>query len=299
MDRLRHASTEELLAVARELPHSLRTRDLQVYFTNQQVFDLLIQYGMAGQLDRSGQHDGLYVVQANVSASKASQYVRTSISDMVSLDATGGATHVMHMTLAYTELGPIYGLDTYRDYVRIYVPPSARLLWGDGFDTGNPLCDGPFESCPADSVYPRDELVCPTGQYQVGAAAPMLNDPYAGGWHPLDTIGPPTNRTSDEPGRAMFGGYVIVPKNCTITVTVSWYVPPLVSGPYELFIQRQAGTFPALDLTVLPTPGDCAWLATSGMHFAGVLTQDMLFTLKSESSSRRSMTTSCYPQLGV
>jgi hypothetical protein len=299
MDRIRHAAPGELMALASEMPHSLRTRDLQIYFTNAQLEDLLMQYDLAGQVNRSTTHDGLYVVQANVSASKASQYVRTSISDTVSLDAAGGATHVMHLSLAYAEIGQIYGLDTYRDYVRVYVPPSAKLLWGDGFDTGQPLCDGPFGSCPAESVYPHDELVCPTGQYQVGFAAPMLNDPYAGEWHPLDTIGPPTNRVSDEPGRAMFGGYVVIPKNCTMTVTLSWYVPPLGHSPYELFVQRQAGTFPELDLTVLPTPGDCAQLATSGIHFARVLTEDTLFPLTSSHSSPANSKVSCYPQPGV
>ncbi len=299
MDRIRHASVEDLLALAREIPRNLKTRDLQVYLTNSQLEDLLMQYGMAGQLDRSTTHDGLYVVQANVSASKASQYVRTSISDTVTLDAAGGATHVMHLSLAYTEIGPIYGLDTYRDYVRIYVPPSARLLWGNGFDTGKPLCDGPLAPCPAQSVYPHDELVCPPGQYQVGYAAPMLNDPYYRTLHPLDTIGPPTNLTSDESGRAMFGGYVIVPKNCAMTVTLSWYVPPLGHGPYELFVQRQAGTFPDLDLTVLPTPGDCATLATAGMHFTGVLTEDTLFAIKGMTGSRKIAEASCYPRARV
>jgi Protein of unknown function (DUF4012) len=299
LDRIHHASVEDLLALAREIPRNLKTRDLQVYFTNSQLEDLLIQYGMAGQLDRSTAHDGLYVVQANVGASKASQYVRTSISDKVTLDATGGATHVMRLSLAYAEIGPIYGLDTYRDYVRIYVPPSAHLLWGDGFDTGNPLCDGPLAPCPAQSVYPHDELVCPSGQYQVGFAAPMLNDPYYRAWHPLDTIGPPTNLASDEPGRAMFGGYVVIPKNCAMTVTLSWYVPPLGHGPYELFVQRQAGTFPDLDLTVLPTPGDCAMLATTGMHFAGVLTEDTSFAIKSMAGSRRIAQVNCYPRSPV
>src|SRR5205823_3536398 len=50
MDRIRHASVEDLLALAREIPRNLKTRDLQVYFTNSQLEDLLMQYGMAGQL---------------------------------------------------------------------------------------------------------------------------------------------------------------------------------------------------------------------------------------------------------
>ncbi len=286
LDRVRHATPSELLAIVRELPHDLQTRDLQMYFSNQQLEDALTQYGFAGQLDRATTHDGLYVVQANVSANKASQYVRTSMHDTVTLNAQGGATHVMQLRLAYTQVGPVYGLDTYRDYVRIYVPPSAHLLWGTGFDTGQPLCGGPLVACDANGVYPGQELVCPQSGYLAGASAPMLGDPYTGAWHPLDSIGGPTNVSSDEPQRAMFAGYIVVPKNCTMTATVSWYVPPInqtSQHSYQLLIQRQAGTFPSVDLTVLPMLPDtstCTQLSTAGMHFAGVLEQDTTFTLK-------------------
>lgn len=291
LDRVRHASPTELLGIARELPSFMQTKDLQIYVTNTQLQNLLSQYGYAGQLDRATSHDGVYVVQANVSASKASQYVRTSLHDVVTLDATGGATHVLQMQLAYTQIGPVYGLDTYRDYVRVYVPPSARLLWGDGFDTGKPLCI----TCSPDGVYPHSELVCPTGLYFAGASAPMIGDAYVGQWHPLDTIGPPTNVSSDEPGRAMFGGYVVVPKNCTMLVTLSWYVPPLGQTPYTLLVQRQAGTFPNLDLTVLPAPDACTTLAMQGLHYFGVLTQDASFSLVrfSHGSAKQ---VNCYPQ---
>lgn len=297
MDRVRHASPGDLASIGLLMLRDLKSRDVQVYVTNAQLEGLLMQYGYAGQIDRSTTHDGLYVVQMNVSASKASQYVRTIIHDTVTLDAQGWATHVMQLRLAYTQIGPVYGLDTYRDYVRVYVPPDAKFLWGDGFDTGTPLCGGPLAACAPDGIYPGGELVCPTGQYQAGASAPMIGDPYAGAWHPLDKIGPPNNFTSDEPGRAMIGGYLVVPKNCTLTATLSWYVLPMGSGPYDLLIQRQAATFPELDLSILPTPGDCAQLATSGLHFHGIMAGDMSFALKKAPIS--SSSTSCYPQSGV
>ncbi len=294
LDRVRHASPSQLLAIAQEIPHDLQTKDLQVYLSDPQLENLLMHYGDAGQIDRSTTHDGMYVVQANVSASKASQYVRTTMHDVVTLNANGGATHVMQLRLAYTQIGPVYGLDTYRDYVRIYVPPAAHFLWGTGFDTGQPLCGGPLAPCADNGIYSHNELVCPTGQYQAGASAPMLNDPYTGAWHPLDTIGPPTNFTSDQMGRAMFGGYIIVPKNCTMTATISWYVPSMGVAPYQLLVQRQAGTFPELDLTMLPTPSDCAQRAIQGKHFDGVLSQDTSFTLSR--TATKGDTSVCYPQ---
>ncbi|HZU66057.1 MAG TPA: DUF4012 domain-containing protein [Ktedonobacteraceae bacterium] len=306
VQKIRQAPPDELLAIAREALYDLKTRDLQVYFTNPQIEGLLMQYGDAGQMDRSTTHDGLYIVQANVSASKASQYVQTSLNDTVTLNAEGGATHVLRMRLMYTQIGPVYGYDTYRDYVRIYVPPTSKFLWGDGFDTGTPLCGGPYAPCPASGVYRGNELVCPSGQYEPGAAAPSNIDPSGGDFLPLDTIGPPTTLTSDEPGRAMFGGYVVVPKNCAMTITVSWYVPPMGNHPYALLVQRQAGTFPALNLTILPTPANCTILGTSGLYFNGILSDDRSFTVpqnrataKDGRPQKAQDATGCYPQNGI
>jgi hypothetical protein len=301
MDHVRHAPPDELIAIAREMLHDLKTRDLQVYVTNPQVEALLIQQGMAAQIDRSLTHDGLFVVQANISASKASQYVQTILHDVVTLDAKGGATHMLQIRLVYNQLGSVYGLDTYRDYIRIYVPPTSQFLWGDGFDSGKPFCGGPYAGCPRYDIYGNGDLLCPaaTATSGAGAATGMLNDPYMGKYHPLDQVGPPTNMTSDESQRGMFGGWVIVPKNCTMTVSLSWYVPPMGKGVYSLLVQRQASTFPLLDLTVLPTPRTCSTLKTAGFHVQTVMSgQDQLFTLPTSSSGRQT-NTACSPAMRV
>jgi hypothetical protein len=108
----------------------------------------------------------------------------------------------------------------------------------------------------------------------------MLNDPYIQQDHPLDTVGKPTNLQSDEPGRAMFGGYVVIPKNCTATVTLSWSVPPIASmEDYQLLIQRQAGTFPEYHLTVSSPAIKHCNLAT--LRVNQVLQEDLSISLES------------------
>lgn len=298
LNQVRHAPPDELLAIAREMLHDLKTKDIQVYVSNPQVEGLLVHYGDAAQIDLSTTHDGLFVVQTNESASKASQYVRTIEHDTVTLDAHGGATHNLQLRLVYNQLGTVYGYDTYSDYVRVYVPPTSKLLYSDGFDTGVPLCGGAYVACPQYDVYPKDELLCPAGQFQPGAAAPSITDPDGGHWHPLDTVGPATSTTSDQPGRAMFAGLVVVPKNCTMTVTLSWYVPPIGQHPYSLLIQRQAGTFPEASVTILPAPGACNILRTQGLYFDGILTEDTTFTPK-QFSPTSNVSENCYPQPGV
>jgi len=299
VDRLRQAPPDEILAIAQQVLYDVKTKDLQIYVTNPQVEAALVQFGDSAQIDRSTTHDGLYVVQANISASKASQYVRTIMHDTVTLNADGGATHLMQLRLVYNQVGPVYGYDTYHDYVRVYVPPTCKYLWGVGFDTGITLCGAFYSACASTDVYPNHELLCPTGQSQPGAAAPSLSDENGGRWHPLDTVGPPTSFQSDEPGRAMFGGWVIVPKNCTMTVTLSWYVPPAGhTTPYTLLVQRQTGTFPELDLTILPSPGNCGVLKTAGQYFNGILGEDTNFVLRNFPVGEN-VRAGCYPQPGV
>jgi hypothetical protein len=272
---------------------------LEIYFANPTAEAVLEQYGLAGQMDRSTTHDGLYIVQQNLSASKASQYVQTIIHDTVTLDSQGGATHVLQLRLVYNQAGAVYGYDTYYDYLRVYVPPNSRFISGDGFANGTPLCGGSYGDCPVNGVYPGGELTCPAGQYQPGASPPSLSGSDGVTWLPLQQIGGPTNTTSDEPGRAMYGGWVIVPKNCTMNVTLSWYVPPLSQQPYSLLVQRQTGTFPQLDLAILPSAADCAQLHTSGLHFTGILTRDVSFTLPVKPATKNSANASCYPGSGV
>ncbi|HTI15759.1 MAG TPA: DUF4012 domain-containing protein [Dictyobacter sp.] len=295
MDHIRQAPPDELISLGRQMLYDLKTKDLQIYVNNPTIEQLIGKYGSTGAIDTSTSHDGLYVTQVNLSVSKASTYVRTYLHDTVSLDSNGGATHVLQMTLDYTQLGDVYGYDTYRDYVRIYVPPNSKYLWGNGFSRwfeGETLCGGSYQACPEYDPYGDGSLLCAPNVPTLGAGSAdwYLNDPYYGESHPLNVIGGPTNMNSDQPGRAMYGGWVIVPKNCNMTVTLSWYVPP-TGHPYSLLVQRQADTDPILDLTILPASTDCQKSGTSGMHYDGVLgTTDRSFTLPKTTSS------SCYPQ---
>jgi Protein of unknown function (DUF4012) len=294
------APPDELLSLGKEMLYAMQTKDLQIYVTNNEVEQLLAKYGSTSQIDTSPDHDGLFIVQANVSVSKASQYVRTSVQDTVTLDADGGATHVMNMRLTYTMQGPVYGWDYYRDYVRIYVPPNSQLLWGNGFDAhyrGHCGSRAGLAPCQPD-VFGDGTLICPPN-VDAGAGVSITDDPYQLDNHPVDQVGPPTNTNSDLPNRAMYGGWINIPKNCTLNVALSWHVPPQGNQPYSLMFQRQSSTFPDLDLTILPTPGSCSKLQTTGMHFSGVLSgADMLFT-PPKTQGGSSTNGACYPDTKV
>lgn len=255
-----HLPPDKLFALASELFSSMKSKDLEMYVNNAQAEALIGAYGSTASMDRSNSHDSLFVVQSNLSASKASQYVATTMQDTITLDAQGGATHHLQLTLDYQQKGNVYGLDTYRDYLRVYVPENSKFLAGTGFDQyDRPYCgdaESGYRLCQAD-VYGDGSLTCKT-PIEIGYAASFFPDPYDGTDHPLDRIGPPQNLQSDEPGRAMFGGWVVIPKNCTMIVTLSWYVPPMSQQPYSLLVQAQAGTTSQLDLAIQPATEKCA-----------------------------------------
>jgi hypothetical protein len=284
MATVQHLPLDKLSALVKEIFAAMKTKDLQIYVTNPQVEALIGKYGSTASLDRSTNHDGLFVVQSNLSASKASQYVTTTMKDTVTLDASGGATHHLQMTLDYQKQGDVYGFDTYRDYVRVYVPPTSKFIAGNGFAQQNePYCSANspaagYRPCPLD-VYGDGSLVCATSP-EAGYSTWLLDDPYfkSGQPQPLVRIGPPTNMVSDEVGRDMYAGWLIIPPDCTLNATLSWYVPAS-SHPYSLLVQAQAGILPHLDLTIQPAPGSCSAGKSATINFSDVLNgEDRMFT---------------------
>ena len=270
LDRVRHLPTKQLIQVVKGAIKDIQSHDLQIYFTNPAVEAWLVEHGYSGSTDTFSKQDGFTVVQANISISKASQYVHTTEQDDVTLDAQGGATHNLTITLDYQQKGPVYGFDTYADYIRVYAPQNAQFISGDGFDTGHALCTpgvpkvsasrGTGGTVPTASgcgqyngYFPSNARYCPNGNYTLGMRGFQL-DGSSLAWS-VDSLGPPTALTSDLPGRAMWGGLTATPKNCISTITLSWYVPHAVKKvngqpSYTILVQKQGGSIPTVDLAI-------------------------------------------------
>jgi hypothetical protein len=239
-DKIKQLPVSQMVPLAKQVVADMRARDIQIYVTNKDIEDLLLKNHAAGEMDTRPGIDGYTLNQANVSVAKSTQYVKLTQTDDVTLDNSGGATHRLTIVLNNRPTGPVYGYTTYRDYVRIYVPPGARLQRADGFDTGQPYCWNPPSSapdtpkpdqyaaipvCPA-YPYSDSELVCPAGGYSPEAnpeGSPSGSTPAV-----LNIIGAPTNTSSDLANRTMFGGYVIIPEFCTATISLRYYVPNVV-----------------------------------------------------------------------
>ena len=300
LDKIRHEPVNMLVKIMQNAAKDIQSRDLEIYFTNPLAEGWMIQHGYSGAMDTFSKQDGFMVVQSNISISKASQYVHTTEQDTISFDAQGGAYHNLTITLDYKQTGPVYGYDTYADYIRVYAPANAQLQDGNGFDSGKPLCiakppaGGTGKKTPTPPVngtgtptptkdqcaqyassFPSDSRYCPGGNYSLGLSG-------RGGDWPVDSLGGPTELTTDLPGRAMWGGLTLTPKNCISTITLQWYVPNAVKhisgqSSYAILVQKQGGYIPTIQITIDASaiPG------LKSLNFQGDIVADRLFSLSS------------------
>jgi len=311
-ERVRQLPVSQLIQVAKQVLADMKSKDLEIYLSNSQAEALLTKYQLDASIDRSGATDTWMLVQSNVSVSKATQYVYTTQKDVVQLDASGGATHHLTITLNYNKQGDVYGYPTYRDYVRVYAPTGSRLISGYGFDSGSPMCLPSLPSswkappppatpqpskyaklpqCSSYDPYPGGGLSCPSGGWATGMPYSFSYVDKADGvtpW-PIDSISGPRNTTSDEPDLAMWGGLVSIPPHCTATITLTWYTPKVAAPgktvgtgqtPYALLVQRQSGTFNDLQVTINPSPNAANAQGKQSASFNGELDANQLISLR-------------------
>ncbi len=309
--KVRQLPLSQLMLVVKQVLADMRSKDLEVYLSNPQAEALLTKYGMDASIDRSNTTDTEMVVQANISVNKATQYVQTTETDVVDLDASGGATHHLTITLDYNKQGDVYGYPTYRDYIRVYAPEGSQLISGYGFDSGSPMClptpPAGFKApkppanakpskyanlpdCSYYDPYPNGGLSCPAGGWATGQPYSfdyMDSADEKTPW-PIDYLTGPTNRNSDEPDLAMWGGLVLIPPYCTATITLTWYTPKVAAPgkslrpgqpPYSLLVQRQSGTFNDLNVTIIPSSKAASVQGKQQVKFKGTLGANQLITL--------------------
>ncbi len=318
-ERLRQLPPDQLLLIAQQMLADLRSKDLEIYFSNPQAEALLTKYGLDAALHRGSSPDTWMLVQSNIAGSKASIYVSTTQTDVVTLDAAGGAMHHVTITLNYNAHGKnIYGYPTYRDYIRVYAPAGSRLISGYGFNSGKAMClpyppggyrpwppgeppswwhPSPYANLPHCSYtnpYPAGGLSCPAGGWAIERTFSFDYFDYDGltPW-PINYLSGPTNTASDEPGLVMWGGLVLIPPRCTATITLTWYTPKVAApaaadtvgqATYSLLVQRQSGTFSTLEVTIIPYAQAAGAAAQQQVKFKGILSTNQLIALPSSLS---------------
>jgi hypothetical protein len=111
------------------LTRSLAARDIQIYLNAGAAEQALAHYHLDAGVQAPG-GDSLFVVDANISPNKASNFLQYTLHDQVTLGPSGEAVHQSTLSYAWILQGTHlnYGSPLYRDVVHVYVPPGARLL---------------------------------------------------------------------------------------------------------------------------------------------------------------------------
>jgi hypothetical protein len=144
MDTVKAQSAQDMGPLMKTLVDGLRSKDLQVYLDPPPAEDILVQTHLGSTLDAPAGGDSFMAVDANIIANKSNYVVSDALSDVVTLDAKGNATH--HTTLTYTwPKDPATLQQTFPStqskawqlamYQRLYVPPGATLNQRNGWYT--------------------------------------------------------------------------------------------------------------------------------------------------------------------
>lgn len=116
--------------------NSLHAKDIQIYLNASSAESILQHYQLASTI-QAPVGDSLFVVDANIAADKANDFIKYTMHDQVTIDTSGNAIHHTTLSYAWTLQGQHqnYGSPVYRDYVRIYVPPDSALQSQNGWQS--------------------------------------------------------------------------------------------------------------------------------------------------------------------
>jgi Protein of unknown function (DUF4012) len=134
LTRIGHLSSSDYGSFVQLIINSVRTKDMQMYFSDSAAERLLLANQLAATL-QTPRGDDLFVVNTNIASNKANSLINSTLTDNVTIDSEGNATHHATLRYAWTRAGQNYGFALYRDYTRIYVPEGSVLQEQGGWQS--------------------------------------------------------------------------------------------------------------------------------------------------------------------
>lgn len=144
MDKVKNNLSQYLGKLGKLFYDSLKTKDAEVYLTAPQGERLLQDLNVASVVESPKTGDTVFEVDANIGANKDNHVLQYQMSDQVTLDTSGAATHKLSWGYKWpNNPGPVYpaGSANYHSWSRVFVPPNASLISHSGlleFNTEQP-----------------------------------------------------------------------------------------------------------------------------------------------------------------
>lgn len=135
INSLSSLSPRALLPLLSQLSDALTKKEIQAYFTDEASEKAALSFGWGGKIaDLSPEQDYLMVVNTNIQGQKSDARIKQTISHQAAVEPDGSIIDSVTITRVHTgdASEKLYG-QTNIDYLRLYVPEGAELLFGSGF----------------------------------------------------------------------------------------------------------------------------------------------------------------------
>ena len=237
LDRLTSLAPMEYLSVIQAVQTGLALKDIQMYFTDEDLQKQTITQGWSGEIKQTP-GDYLMIVDANLGGGKTDAVIKEDVDVTVQVATDGSLTNTVTISRTHEGIpGTLFTGVNNVDYLRLYVPKGSTLLHASGF------------SIPDDRLFeiPNEDWVM--NEYLTYMEDTLQTDPISG------------TDISEESGKTVFGNWVQTPPGSTSTVQFTYRLPFKLSdispasfgsriktflgmaktANYTLYIQKQSG----------------------------------------------------------
>lgn len=245
---LQNANATQLMDIVGVIGNALGEKDIQVYFTDNQLQNTIEELGWSGSMTPTS-GDYLMVVSSNLGGGKTDAIISQQINLKVKIEENGEIYNTVSIEKQHHGLADsLFESKNNVDYIRLYVPQGSELFEGVGFEI------------PANNLFEESPILLNQDE-DLSLMMSGLNTDIATGtdiW--------------EESGKTVFGNWIQTAPGETQTVTFTYKLPFSYSRPdqeslfeiaktrlglrdlqpYTLLLQKQSGV-ETRDITVSMT----------------------------------------------
>lgn len=134
IDRLLHSSPQNFAKMFDLIFSALNQKEIQLYFTDMAMEDLVKKYNWAGQVKNTN-YDYLNIVSTNIAGEKTDAKIQQAAELKIQVQTDGTIVNTLKLTRNHLGIKGenFYGVPNV-DYLRIFVPKDSELISAEGFE---------------------------------------------------------------------------------------------------------------------------------------------------------------------
>lgn len=236
IERIMKITNENMFEMGGILANALQSRDIQFYFTRDEIEQIVLDVGWGGEIKNTS-GDYLAVYNSNIAGQKTDGVINETIEHETRIDKDGSITDTVYVTRTHHGVkGDLFTGVRNVNYARVYVPRGAVLLKAEGF------------AAPEERFFDTIEDGCVRDEDIDELERLVAIDSKSG------------TKITEEFGKTVFGNWVMVDPGESITYSLTYRLPFKIEfqkpsflenlfneesrpiAPYNFFIQKQSGS---------------------------------------------------------